>query len=180
VPRMTYDQGVLELVTPSMPHDEDARTITRFIDIVTATLGIPIRSVGSTTFRRQDLERGFEPDASFYIQSEQRIRGQRQVNLSVDPPPDLVLVTEMSRSAINKLALFASFGISEVWRCDGERVTILIRHGETYRESSASRALPILTSEVLTRFLTDSRTMLSPDWFQAVSDWTRERRTESP
>jgi Uma2 family endonuclease len=66
VPRMTYDQGVLELVTPSMPHDEDARTITRIVDIVAANLGIPIRSVGSTTFRRKDLERGFEPDASFY------------------------------------------------------------------------------------------------------------------
>src|SRR3954468_6110664 len=88
VPRMTYDQGVLELVTPSMPHEEDARTITRIVDIVAANLGIPIRSVGSTTFRRKDLERGFEPDTSFYIQNEERIRGQREVDLSVDPLPD--------------------------------------------------------------------------------------------
>jgi Uma2 family endonuclease len=67
IPRMTFDQGVLELVTPSMPHKEDARTVTRVVDIVAANLGIPIRSVGSTTFRRKDLGRGFEPDASFYI-----------------------------------------------------------------------------------------------------------------
>ena len=126
VPRMTYDQGVLELVTPSMPHEVDAATITRIVDIVAAILGIPIRSAGSTTFRRKDLERGFEPDASFYIQNEARIRGQREVDLTVDPPPDVVLEMEMSRSALDKLPLFASMGIPEVWRCDGQRVTILI------------------------------------------------------
>jgi len=42
VPRMTYDQGVLEFVTPSKPHEVDAATITRLVDIVAAGLGIPI------------------------------------------------------------------------------------------------------------------------------------------
>jgi Uma2 family endonuclease len=177
VPRMTYDQGVLELATPSMPHDEDAETITRIVDIVAANLGIPIRSVGSTTFRRKDLKRGFEPDASFYIQNEERIRGLREVDLTADPPPDVVLEMEMSRSALDKLPLFASLGIPEVWRCDGQRVSIFILDQDRYRESSSSQALPILTSEVLTRFLAESRTTLSPDWFQAVSDWARERRS---
>jgi Uma2 family endonuclease len=176
VPRMTYDKGVLELVTPSMPHEEDADRIARLVDIVAANLAIPIRSVASTTFKRPDLERGFEADASFYVQSEAKIRGQREVNLSVDPPPDLVLEMEMSRSALDKLALFASMGIPEVWRCDGQRVAIFVLDQNRYRESPASLAIPALTSEVLTRFLRDSRAMLSPDWFQAVSDWAREQR----
>jgi Uma2 family endonuclease len=179
VPRMTYDQGVLELVTPSMSHEEDARTLARVVDIVAANLGIPIRSVGSTTFRRQDLDRGFEPEASFYIQSEERIRGQQVVDLSVDPPPDIVLEMEVSRSAIDKLGLFASMSIPEVWRCDGQRVSIFVldRVRHRYRESSHSLALPALTSEALTRFLAESRTTLSPDWFQAVSDWAWEQRS---
>jgi Uma2 family endonuclease len=180
IPRMTYDHGVLELVTPSKPHEVDAATITRFVDIVAAVLGIPIQSTASTTFRRQDLERGFEPDASFYIQNEPRVRNRRQVDLTVDPPPDVVLEMEMSRSALDKLPLFASMGIPEVWRCDGQRVTILRLEQDGYRESSSSRSLPVLTSEVLTRFLAESRTMLSPDWFQAVSDWARERRSSAP
>jgi Uma2 family endonuclease len=179
VPRMTYDQGVLELVTPSTPHEEDAATITRIVDIVAANLGIPIRSVGSTTFRRKDLERGFEPDASFYIQNEERIRGKRQIDLTVDPPPDLVLEMEMSRSALDKLPLFASIGIPEVWRCDGQRVTILILEQDRYRETATSQAIPVLTSDILTRFLAESRTALSPDRFQAVSGWAREQRQAS-
>ena len=166
----------MELVTPSFPHEEIALTIARVVDIVSAIQGIPIRSAGSTTYRRKSLKRGFEPDGSFYIQSEERIRGKREVDLSVDPPPDVVLEMEMSRSAINTLRLFASMGIPEVWRCDGRRVTILIRDGDTYRESPASLALPVLTKEALERFLVQSRTMLSPEWFQAVSEWARAQR----
>ena len=179
VPRMTYDQGVLELVTPSKPHEVDAATITRFVDIVAAVLDIPIQSTASTTFRRQDLERGFEPDASFYVQNETRVRNRREVDLTVDPPPDLVLEMEMSRSALDKLPLFASMGIPEVWRCDGQRVTILILEQDRYRESATSLTLPVLTSDILTRFLAESRTALSPDWFQAVSDWARGQRKAS-
>ncbi len=179
IPRMTYDQGVLELVTPSMPHEEDARTIGRIVDSVAATIGIPVRNVGSTTFRRQSLERGFEPDASFYVQHEKRIRGLREVDLEIDPPPDLIVEMEVSRTAIDKLPMFADMGIPEIWRCDGKRVTIHVLDGDHYRESPFSLALPMVSGDVLTRFLDDSRTMLSPDWFQAVSEWAREQRVPS-
>jgi hypothetical protein len=56
-------------------------------------------------------------------------------------------------------------------------IFILDRERDSYRESAHSLALPALTSNVLTRFLAESRTTLSPDWFQAVSDWARERRS---
>ncbi|MDF2758678.1 MAG: hypothetical protein K0S99_1310 [Thermomicrobiales bacterium] len=173
VPRMTYDQGVLELVTPSLPHEKDALTIARIVDIIAAIIGVPILSAGGTTYRRNDLERGFEPDASFYIQNEAQVRDRSGIDLSADPPTDVVLEMEMSRSALDKLPLFASMGIPEVWRCDGQRVTIFILEQDRYRESSNSLALPVLTSDILTRFLAESRTALSPDWFQAVSDWAR-------
>jgi Uma2 family endonuclease len=176
---MTYDQGVLELVTPSLPHEKDALTIARIVDIVTAIIGVPILSAGGTTYRRNDLERGFEPDASFYIQHEAQVRDRPEIDLTVDPPPDVVLEMEMSRSALDKLPLFASMGVPEVWRCDGQRVTILILEQDRYRESPSSLALPALTSDVLTRFLAESRTALSPDWFQAVSDWARGQRKTS-
>ena len=173
IPRVTFDQGVMELVTPSMAHEADASTLAQVVDIAAAMLGVPILSAGSTTYRRDDLERGFEPDASFYVEHEADIRGRREIDLTVDPPPDIVLEMEMGRSALDKLELFASMGIPEVWRCDGERVTILILVEDGYRVATASRALPALTSEILTRFLAQSRTMLSPKWFQAVSGWAR-------
>ena len=179
VPRMTYDQGVLELVTPSTPHEKAAQTLTTLVVIVSATIGTPIVNVGSTTYRRKDLRRGFEPDASFYVQNESRVRDRPEINLTVDPPPDIVLEMEMSRSMRDKLPLFANMGIPELWRCDGQQVTILLLERDNYRESFNSLALPVLTSDVLTRFLAESRTMLSPDWFEAVSEWARGQRGAS-
>jgi Uma2 family endonuclease len=179
VPRLTFDQGMLELVTPSKPHEREAATIALIVEIVAANLDIPLQSTGATTYRRRDIARGFEADASFYVQNEPRVRDSNEADLSIDPPPDLVLEMEMSRSAIDKLRLFASMGVPEVWRCDGTRITIYVLDGERYHESSASGALPVLTDEILTRFLADSRTMLSPQWFQAVSEWAREQRTAS-
>jgi len=174
---MTYDQGLLEFVTPSLPHEKDALTIAHIVDIVAAIIGVPILSAGGTTYRRNDLERSFEPDASFYIQHEAQVRDRSGIDLSADPTPDVVL--EMSRSALDKLPLFASMGIPEVWRCDGQRVTIFILEQDRYRESSNSLALPVLTSDISTRFLAESRTALSPDWFQAVSDWACGQRQVS-
>lgn len=179
VPRLTYDRGVLEIMSPSLPHEEDALVIARLVDIVAASLDVPIRTLGSTTYRRQDLERGFEPDASFYVQNEARMRGRRQVDLSVDPPPDLVLEMEVSRSVLDKLALLASMGVPEVWRSDGKRVAILVLTAGHYREATAGLALPWLTDDVLTRFLDESRRMPSPDWFRAVATWAEAARSEA-
>lgn len=176
VPRITYDRGVLELVSPSTPHEEDARLLTLLVDIVAAKLGIPTRSVGSMTYRREDLERGFEPDASFYVQHEASIRGRRQIDLKVDPPPDVVIEMEYSRTAVDKLALFAAMGIPEVWRSDGRRVSILVLTEGAYQPAATSHALPVLTPELIQNFLAASRESLSHEWFHLVSDWARAQR----
>jgi len=41
---------------------------------------------GSTTFKRADLARGFEPDECYYLQNAPAVRAKDQVDLSVDPP----------------------------------------------------------------------------------------------
>ena len=179
IPRMIYDQGVLELVTPSLPHEEYADTLADIVKLVAAALGIRMRRTGATTYRRKDLQRGFESDASFYIQNEERIRGKREIDFTIDPPPDLVLEMEMSRSIRDKQPLFASMGVPELWRCDGRRITILVLEDEVYHVESASRALPILTSNDLERFLANSRTTPSPEWFEFISAWARGQREPS-
>ena len=58
------------------------------------------------------------------------------------PPPDLVIEIEMSRSAINKLALLASIGIPEVWRYDGNRLWLGRLTGDVYEPINCSIELP--------------------------------------
>jgi Uma2 family endonuclease len=179
VPRLTYDRGVLEAVSPSPEHEEDADTLRLIVMLVSAALGIPIRRLGATTFRRRDVQRGFEADGSFYIQHEPLVRGRRNFDLAVDPPPDLVVEIEVSRSAISKLPLYAAMGVPEVWRSDGAAVVIHLLAGDVYRTAGASAALPILTAERLTRLLRESRRLPSPDWARAVTEWAVAGETGS-
>ena len=138
---LTYDQGVLEIMSPSRAHESHKSILGRMVEMYSLHHDIDICSSASTTFKRKDLERGFEADESYYIRNELIVRNKREIDLLVDPPPDLVIEIEMSRSAINKLALFASIGIPEVWRYDGSRQWLGRLTGDAYEPSNYSLGL---------------------------------------
>ena len=152
--RMTYDEGTLEIMCPAMPHESSKSLIGRMIEMFTLIRRIDIRTSASTTFRRTDLKRGFEADESYYIQNAELIRGKREIDLSIDPPPDLVVEVEITRSAINKLRMFASMGIPEVWRYDGNLLSIGCLQADKYGESTVSSALPGFPVELACELLT--------------------------
>lgn len=176
VPRLTYDRGLLEIVSSSPEHEEDADALRIIVVLVAAALSIPIRRLGATTFRRPDLAQGFEADGSFYIQHEAQVRGKSRIDLTVDPPPDLVIEMVVTRSHIDKLPMLALFGVPEVWRGDGKRVAILALADRTYQEVEASLSLPGLTSATLTRFVREGRTRSTAEWVGLVTDWAQRQR----
>lgn len=138
---MTYDRGLLEIMSPSMAHESDKSLLGQLVKLFCLHHRIDICSAASTTFRRSDLRRGFEADESFYIQNEARIRGKREIDLSIDPPPDLVIEVETTRSAINKLALYAEIGVPEVWRYDGQSLWLGQLNRDQYQQIEASVGL---------------------------------------
>lgn len=173
VPHFTYDKGKLEIVSPTTSHEEDNRTLHRIVELVAEEWQIEFRNVGSMTFRRKDLQRGFEPDTSFYLQHEEQVRGRKQIKLSVDPPPDLVVEIEITNAAIDKLPIYAEVGVPEVWRFAGDRVTMLALADRRYHEIQTSLALPSLNSDVVTNFLRDSHTMRKIEWIRMVRAWAQ-------
>jgi Uma2 family endonuclease len=175
-PRLTYDRGELEILSPGFEHELNNGTLQVLVEDVAFELGIEVVNVGSMTYRRRDLDRGFEPDSSFYIKHEPLVRGKREIDPNVDPPPDLVIEIEASRSAIPKLPLYAALGVPELWRFDGERVVVLQLVEGEYHEVSASVALPVLTVEAINELLRESRTRSRIDWRTLVRDWARSRR----
>jgi Uma2 family endonuclease len=143
-----------------------------------AYLGIEAEDLGSTTFRREDLERGFEPDSCFYIQNEERVRGKDRIDLAVDPPPDLVIEIDITSPSFSKLPIYAQIGVPEVWRYDGERLKILVLEGSDYVETAESAVFPPVTSNVLTDFVEKSKTTRRMVWLEAVRGWARSDSQE--
>lgn len=77
-----------------------------------------VKTLGSTTRDREDLDRGAEPDNGYYIQSQPLVAG-RAIDLEVAPPPDLVLEVDINHTDIDKNALYAAIGVPEFWRFKG-------------------------------------------------------------
>jgi Uma2 family endonuclease len=172
-PRFTYDRGELEIMSPSPEHEAYNRSIALLVEILAAELGTDVYDLGSTTFRREDLERGFEPDSCFYIENEERVRGKARIDLAVDPPPDLVIEIDITSPSFSKLPIYAQIGVPEVWRYDGERLKILVLEGSEYVETTESTVIPPVTSNVLSNFMEKSTTTKRTVWLEAVREWAR-------
>ena len=153
VPRMTFDNGVLELMSPRRQHESIGRLIGRLVETYTEVKGIEIQSVASTTFKRKDLQKAFEADESYYIQHAEQIRPKEEIDLAIDPPPDLVIEVEITSSAIRKLRLFAAMGVPEVWRHDGERLQMFALRGDQYESIDTSNSLPGLNATTINLIL---------------------------
>ena len=175
VPHLNYDRGVLEIVSPLLEHDRRNDVVKLLVNVVAEELGLDVVGTGSTTFRRPDLERGFEVDSSFYIQNATRILDQRTIDLATDPPPDLVVEIDLTHSSLDKLPIFAAFGVPEVWRHQGDRIAILILRstGNGYDPAPASAVFPLLTVDALSRWWDDGMTQPRPAFLRSLRAWLR-------
>lgn len=172
-PRFAYDRGVLEIMSPSSEHEELTEIITQLVYILAEEWGFEYRNFGRATFRRKELESGFEPDSCFYIQSVENISGVRRIDLSIHPPPDIVIEIEMTSPALKKFPIYASMNVPEVWRYDGKEVAILVLQTGDYVESETSKSIARLSAVALSQLVEESKTMKRSAWIKAVREWAR-------
>jgi Uma2 family endonuclease len=152
--RLTYDRGTLEIMTLSHGHEDDSSFLERIVVILTMVASLPIKHGGSTTIRRKRKQRGLEPDRCYWITNEAMVRGKRVIDLRRDPPPDLAIEVEVTRSALKRLAIYAALGVPEVWRWDGTTLTLyLLKTDGQYIESTVSRLFPWLKAVDVPPFL---------------------------
>src|SRR6266446_7764164 len=155
--RFTYDEGVLQIMVVSSQHEKPNRTLAVLVEVLAEEWRIDIERLGSMTCKRKDLQKGFEPDSCFYIQHAEAIRDREEIDLAVDPPPDLSIEVDITRGSLNRFPIFAAVGIPEVWRFDGNSVAIFHLESGGYVEASNSLPFPAVTGEILTLFLEESQ-----------------------
>lgn len=176
-PRFTYDSGVLEIGTiNSLKHEKDSRNLAALFEQIAIELEIDFLRSGSTTFKRQSLRKGFEPDSCFYLQSMELIKDKDDLDFENDPPPDLIIEINRTSSSIPRMPIFAAFGVQELWRFENEEVRFYALEKGVYTETETSIALPILTSEKATEFLELCREVSSTNWVKTIRQWIAEER----
>ncbi|MBL1200104.1 MAG: Uma2 family endonuclease [Nostoc sp. GBBB01] len=155
--RISYSQGVLEIMAPLPEHEVGKKIIGNLVEILLEELDIEFWSLGSTTFDEEKMDAGVEPDDCFYIENEAAVRGKDRIDLTVDPPPDLAIEIDItSRTRFNN---YQVLGFPELWRWNGKKLEINILVNGKYIESNNSRIFPKLPIvQVIPEYLKQCKT----------------------
>jgi Uma2 family endonuclease len=180
--RLTYDRGELEICGPTPHLDFEAPFLGTLVLVLCEELGMPLMPGGSTTLRCRRRRRGIEADASFWIAHAHRMAGRRQLDLRTDPPPDLAIEIEKSRSSLKRMPIYAALGVPEVWRVKSDRLTFhTLGPDQKYFTAVASRSFPLVMPADLIAFL--QRARQAGDMIPVVRqfrEWIRQRRAAAP
>ena len=170
--RITYDRGRMEIMSPSPRHERAKRLIGMLIESYALERGLWFLGLGSVTCRREDLDRGLEPDECYYVQH--RPRDPDELDLAVDPPPDLAVEVDITSASIARQPIYAALGVPEIWRFDGLTITVLLRQADgRYVPAETSLALPQLPMAQLKHFFSMGLTGDQHTAVMAFRNWLR-------
>jgi Uma2 family endonuclease len=174
--RIAFDGERLELMTLSRRHERFKKLLGQLIEQLTNILRIPRESGGQMTFRNELVERGLEPDDCYWIQHALDIAGVDEWEPGVHPPPDLAAEIEVTRSRLDRPAIYARLKIPELWRFNGETLrAFVLSRGGVYKPIRFSRAFPFLRVADLTPFLLTPPPATETEIVAEFADWVREQ-----
>jgi Uma2 family endonuclease len=155
--RMTYCEGMLELLTLSFGHEFDKKSIARLVELYGFLRRVRLNGYGSTTFRREAKQRGAEPDECYCV-GRAMTEGQF---------PDIVLEVIHTNPLIDKLHVYAGLGIPEVWLFRNGAFELYRLGGDHYDRIERSSFLPELDLALIARLAS------YPDQQDALDDLRR-------
>jgi Uma2 family endonuclease len=176
--RMIYCDGRLSFMGKSRRHDWFAERLGEFVKAIARGLGIPWEDAGQATYRREKTDAGLEGDKTFYFSDHAVImRGPLDIDLEVQPPPDLAIEVEVSHSADEAIVAWGRLGVPEVWRFRprSSQFAILVRRDDgSYADSGRSLAFPALSSADLLEQLNRAIELGADRWNEQLEAWVRD------
>jgi Uma2 family endonuclease len=142
--RMTYLEGTLELMSPSLLHEDAKKIIARLVEAWAIEQRVELNGFGSTTFRREAKARGLEADECYKLGP-----------LAEDDVPDIAIEVIVSNPLVDKLAVYAGLGVPEVWTWHAEPGALVVHRlvSGVYQLRERSEIIPGLDVGMLARFV---------------------------
>ena len=139
VPRITYVEGELELMSPSWSHERIAAVLGLLVAVFAAESEIPLSNVGTWTIKKRRNRRGLEPDECFVLGIEKKKR------------PDIAIEVVLTSGGIDKLEVYRKLDVPEVWFWEGAKLQVYILRNERHEPAAKSTLLPSLDLALLAR-----------------------------
>jgi Uma2 family endonuclease len=145
VPRLAYEKGVLELMSPSPDHETLGFWIGHLLEVWCEVHEIEFSGIGSWTLKNKRKRTGVEPDEC-YIFGERRSRVEGRA-------PHLAIEVIWTSGGIDKRDLYHRFGMRELWFWRRGRISVHARRARGYQEVPRSEVLPGIDLAELVSFL---------------------------
>ena len=171
--RISYSNGVLEIMVPLPEHEKDKEIIGEIVRILLDKLEIDFEPLGSTTFKNKQMNQAVEPDACFYIQNYQAVLGKDRLDLSIDPPPDLAIEIDITNRT--QLDNYLLLGVPELWRYIRQGFQIYLLEENRYTKSQTSpnfTNIPLV--ELIERYVKQAQTEGRSKAIRAFRKWVNE------
>ncbi|MHC5824461.1 MAG: Uma2 family endonuclease [Nostoc sp.] len=143
--RVTYLDEILEIVSPSIRHENIKKRLAILIERYLYLKRIRFSPMGSSTIKKQLKQAGVEPDECYSISEKKNI-------------PDLAIEVNITSGSIDKLEIYRRLGVVEVWIWQFNRLKLYHLREETpsefldsygYEQITSSELLPELNIALL-------------------------------
>jgi Uma2 family endonuclease len=174
--RVAFDGRNMEIMVTGPLHDDFADLLDQFVKAVSGELGIRIKPMGETTWKRPEIERGIEADKCYYIDPAKITaalvaRQSRSNDVKDYPNPDLAIEVDISAPQADRMGIYSAMRVAEVWRFDGHVLSIyrLDEQGQ-YQAVDRSGFLPFRSDQV-PRWLLNEDLSDYEAWTRRVRAW---------
>lgn len=129
----------IRIMAPLPGHGNRSATLTDLVKILLRYQGLDWHSFDPITLKRFQ-QKGLEPDHCFYIQNRDAILGKERIDVTIDPPPDLVL--EIDVTSLTAVEDYEDIGAPELWIYGQQTLHIYTFDGQHYQEQNSSPLFP--------------------------------------
>lgn len=140
--RMYYADGGLLLMTTGPLHETISSLLDKMLFDWAREEGIPVRCLRRWTMRRESREKGLEADECYNVSSLPKVRGRKELDLRVDPPPDLAIEVDVTTHSEHKFEIYSTLGVAELWVWRGDSIQVFRLEDNGYVETERSVELP--------------------------------------
>ena len=172
--RLAYDEGTLEIMSPGFSHEKRSAALINVVQIAARASRMRWANGGIMDMKHPDLKKGAQANACFWFADEPVVRGKEEIDITVDPPPELVIEVDITSPSVRKLPFYAKIGIAEVWRYRKNAVHVYHLEEDEYVAHDASLAFPWLPAERITRIVEEFATIGAPDALENFEQWIQQ------
>jgi Uma2 family endonuclease len=142
VPRLSYLEGMLEIMIPSKAHEVRKSMIGCLVEAWCVEKGVEITPYGSWTLESKEAERGVEPDECYVIG-----------DVAEPERPDLAIEVIWTSGRLDKLEIYRKLRVREVWIHERGQLEVYALRGEQYEPIGASEVLAGIDLVELAKFV---------------------------